>query len=435
MPRILIIALLLTWLAAPAGAGEIENVRVWAGPDKTRVVLDLDAQVDYRLFTLDSPHRLVVDIDAARMSATPSLDPEHSGVVRGVRHGVRDGHDLRVVLDLADAARTQSFLLEPTGQYGHRLVLDLYPEGAESASDRLRQVAQTLPADNRDMLVAIDAGHGGEDPGAIGPAGTYEKHVVMAIARELARQVDAAPGMSAVLIRTGDYYIPLKERYQRAREARADLMLSIHADAFRDRRVRGSKVFVLSRRGASSEAARLLAESENAADRAGGVSLDQGDDMLRSVLLDLSQSASMEYSNGAAQSILDELVRDGKTSSRRNVERANFVVLRSHDVPSVLIETGFISNPDEEKNLGSPRYRAELASAILRGVEEHFRLTAPQGTWFAANRDISEYIVQRGDTLGTIAQRYSVSLSQLRRANRLDGDVIHPGAVLVIPPG
>ncbi|MBY6203981.1 N-acetylmuramoyl-L-alanine amidase [Halomonas denitrificans] len=435
MPRVLIIALLLTWMAAPAGAGEVENVRVWAGPDKTRVVLDLDAQVDYRLFTLDAPHRLVVDIDAARMSATPALDPEHSGVVEGVRHGVRNGNDLRVVLDLADAARTKSFLLEPTGQYGHRLVLDLYPHGAESATDRLRQVAQTLPADNRDMLVAIDAGHGGEDPGAIGPGGTYEKHVVMAIARELARQVDAAPGMSAVLIRTGDYYIPLKERYQRAREARADLMLSIHADAFRDRRVRGSKVFVLSRRGASSEAARLLAESENAADRAGGVSLDQGDDMLRSVLLDLSQSASMEYSNGAAQAILDELVRDGKTSARRTVERANFVVLRSHDVPSVLIETGFISNPDEEKNLGSPRYRAEIASAILRGVEEHFRLTAPRGTWFAANRDTSEYIVQRGDTLGTIAQRYSVSLSQLRRANRLDGDVIHPGAVLVIPPG
>lgn len=434
MARVLTIALLLTWLAAPAGAGEVENVRVWAGPDKTRVVLDLDAQVDYRLFTLDSPHRLVVDIDAARMSATPTLDPEHSGVVQGVRHGVRDGDDLRVVLDLADAARTKSFLLEPTGRYGHRLVLDLYPDGAETATERVRQVARTLPEDNRDMIVAIDAGHGGEDPGAIGPAGSYEKNIVMAIARELARQVDAAPGMSAVLIRTGDYYVPLKERYQRAREARADLFVSIHADAFRDRSVHGSSVYVLSRRGASSEAARLLAASENASDRVGGVSLDQGDDMLRSVLLDLSQNASMEYSNTAAESLLGELGRVGKTH-RRHVERANFVVLRSHDVPSVLVETGFISNPDDEKNLGSPRYRERLATALMRGIENHFRQTAPRGTWFAANRDTSEYIVQRGDTLGTIAQRYSVSLSQLRRANRLDGDVIHPGAVLVIPPG
>ncbi len=434
MPRVLIIALLLTWLAAPAGAGEVENVRVWAGPDKTRVVLDLDAQVDYRLFTLDAPHRLVVDIDAARMNATPTLDPDHSGVVQGVRHGVREGDDLRVVLDLADAARTKSFLLEPTGQYGHRLVLDLYPDGAETATERVRQVARTLPEDNRDMIVAIDAGHGGEDPGAIGPAGSYEKNIVMAIARELARQVEAAPGMSAVLIRTGDYYVPLKERYQRAREARADLFVSIHADAFRDRSVHGSSVYVLSRRGASSEAARLLAASENASDRVGGVSLDQGDDMLRSVLLDLSQNASMEYSNTAAESLLGELGRVGKTH-RRHVERANFVVLRSHDVPSVLVETGFISNPDDEKNLGSPRYRERLATALLRGIENHFRQTAPRGTWFAANRDTSEYIVQRGDTLGTIAQRYSVSLSQLRRANRLDGDVIHPGAVLVIPPG
>lgn len=434
MSRFIALALLLTAIAAPAGAGEVQNVRIWAGPDKTRVVLDLDAQVDYRLFSLDDPHRLVVDIDGTKMTGTPELDPDHAGVVQGVRHGIRDGNDLRVVLDLDAEARAQSFLLEPTGRYGHRLVLDLFPKGAESASERVRQVARALPENDRDMIVAIDAGHGGEDPGAIGPAGTYEKNVVMAIARELARQVDEAPGMRAVLIRTGDYYVPLRERYQRARDARADLFLSIHADAFRDRRVRGSKVFVLSRRGASSEAARLLAESENAADRAGGVSLEQSDDMLRSVLLDLSQSASMEYSTSAAQSILDELVRGGKTDRRRNVERANFVVLRSHDVPSVLIETGFISNPDEEKNLGSPRYRAQVATAILRGVEEHFRLTAPRGTWFASNRDAgSEYVVRRGDTLGTIAQRYSVSLAQLRRANRLDGDVIHPGAVLVIP--
>ena len=431
----LTICLLLLWLTGPLAAGEVENVRVWTGPDKTRVVLDLDRTVDYTVFSLDDPDRLVVDIDGSRMALDPVLDPEHRGVVRKVRHGVRDGEDLRVVLDLAEAARAKSFLLEPTGSYGHRLVLDLFPKNARSASERVRQVARSLPEDNRDMIVAIDAGHGGEDPGAIGPSGMYEKSIVLALARELERQVEEAPGMTPVMIRTGDYYVALNERFQRAREARADLFVSLHADAFRDRRVRGSSVYILSRSGASSQAARLLAQSENQADLIGGVDLDQGDDMLRSVLLDLSQSASLEYSQTAASRILDELETVGR-NHRKQVESANFVVLRSPDVPSVLVEVGFISNPSDEANLGSRQHRTRLASAIRRGIEMHFRKTAPRGTWFAANRDDpARYVVQRGDTLGTIAQRYSVSLNRLRQANSIQGDVIHPGAVLEIPTG
>jgi len=431
----LTLCLLLLLLAGVVAAGEVQNVRVWTGPDKTRVVLDLDRSIDYTLFSLDDPDRLVVDIDQSRMALTPELDPEHSGVVRKVRHGVRDGENLRVVLDLAEATRAKSFLLEPTGSYGHRLVLDLFPKNARSASERVRQVARSLPDDNRDMIVAIDAGHGGEDPGAIGPSGMYEKNIVMALARELQRQVEQAPGMTPVMIRTGDYYVALNERFQRAREARADLFVSIHADAFRDFRVRGSSVYVLSRSGASSQAARLLAQSENQADLIGGVDLDQGDDMLRSVLLDLSQSASLEYSRTAASRILDELETVGR-NHRKQVESANFVVLRSPDVPSVLVEVGFISNPKDEANLGSRQHRSRLAGAIRRGIERHFRETAPRGTWFAANReDPARYVVQRGDTLGTIAQRYSVSLNRLRQANSIQGDVIHPGAVLEIPTG
>lgn len=433
--RVLSTLLFLCALAGPVSAGEVENVRVWAGPDKTRVVLDLDRAVDYSVFALDDPDRLVVDIERSGMDRTPALNPEHSGVVERVRHGIREGTDLRVVLDLSEPARAKSFLLEPTGRYGHRLVLDLFPKSAQSATERVRSVAARLADDERDMIVAIDAGHGGEDPGAIGPAGTYEKNVVLAIARELERQIEAAPGMQPVMIRTGDYYVPLKERYQRAREARADLFVSVHADAFRDRRVRGSSVFVLSRSGASSEAARLLAQSENAADMIGGVELDHSDDMLASVLLDLSQNASMEYSHAAAEQIFGQLRAVGK-AHRRRVESANFVVLRSPDVPSVLVEVGFISNPSDEANLGSRAHRQRLATAIRRGIAAHFRETAPQGTWFAANRgDPARHVVQRGDTLGTIAQRYSVSLRQLRRANSIEGDVIHPGAVLVIPTG
>ena len=433
--RKLALLIFMLALAGTSAASEVENVRVWAGPDKTRVVLDLDREVDYQVFSLDDPDRLVVDLERSSMTLEPSLDPEHSGVVQSVRHGVRGGTDLRVVLDLSEAARAKSFLLEPTGRYGHRLVLDLFPRSARSASERVRSVARRLPDDNRDMIVAIDAGHGGEDPGAIGPSGMYEKSIVLAIARELERQIEAAPGMHPVMIRTGDYYVPLKERYERAREARADLFVSIHADAFRDRRVRGSSVYVLSRSGASSQAARLLAQSENEADLIGGVELDHGDDMLKSVLLDLSQNASMEYSRTAATKILGELGSVGRNHKRR-VESANFVVLRSPDVPSVLVEVGFISNPSDEANLGSRRHRERLAVALREGIAEHFRETAPQGTWFAANRgEPARHVVQRGDTLGTIAQRYSISLNRLRTANAIEGDVIHPGAVLVIPTG
>lgn len=415
-------------------ATEVENLRVWAGPDGTRAVLDLNERVEYRLFTLQDPARVVIDIDGANVASALPFNPDKGGVIAGVRHGARNGSDLRVVLDLKENAKPQSFLLDPAGSYGHRLVIDLTPEGARPAAERVRQAARAATTSERDMIVAIDAGHGGEDPGAIGPGGTYEKRVTLAIAQELEKRINEMPGMSAVLIRTGDYFIPLQERYARARAAEADLFLSIHADAFRDFRVRGSSVYVLSRSGASSEAARLLAASENKSDLIGGVKLDRGDDMLSSVLLDLSQSAALEYSNNAAEQILDQLGVVGRRH-RTRVERANFVVLRSPDVPSVLIEVGFISNPQDEQNLNTAQHRRQVANAIANGVEAHFMRTAPQGTWFAANRSRHRHVVARGDTLGVIAQRYQVSVSQLRAANNLNGDVIHPGAVLLIPSG
>lgn len=420
------------FLAASAGAGQVENLRVWDGPDSTRVVLDLDRSIDYRLFTLDGPSRVVVDLADTRVENELSLDADASGVVGAVRHGIRNGSDARVVLDLEGKARPKSFLLEPAGKYGHRLVIDLYPEDDRNPSEQ--QVVRTGQDGERDMVVAIDAGHGGEDPGAIGPDGTHEKKVTLALAQELADAIDARNGMRAMLIRTGDYYVPLAERYDRARKAQADLFISVHADAFRDFRVRGSSVYVLSRSGASSEAARLLAKNENKADLVGGVKLDRGDDVLSSVLLDLSQSAALEYSDNAAGKILNHLGTVGKRH-RARVERANFVVLRSPDVPSVLVEVGFISNPQDEKNLNSTRHRQKLAAAIANGVDSHFRETAPQGTWFASHRTPERHVVERGDTLGVIARKYQVSVNQLRQVNNIDNDVIHPGAVLVIPAG
>jgi N-acetylmuramoyl-L-alanine amidase len=395
-------------------------------------VLDLDRRVEYRLFTLENPARVVVDIDGTLAPGPLSLDPERSGVVKTVRHGVRNGSDLRVVLDLDESAKPQSFLLDPAGEYGHRLVIDLTPETAQTPHERVREVVRAARSGEREMIVAIDAGHGGEDPGAIGPSGIYEKTITLAIARELEARINDMPGMRAVLIRTNDYFVPLKERYERAREAEADLFVSVHADAFRDFRVRGSSVFILSRSGASSEAARRLAASENQSDLIGGVRLDRGDEMLSSVLLDLSQSASLDYSRRAAESILGQLGRVGRRH-RSRVESANFVVLRSPDVPSILIEVGFISNPQDESNLNNTQHRREIASAIAGGIDQHFRQTAPQGTWFANNRTRGRHVVERGDTLGVIAQRYQVSINRLREANDIDGDVIHPGAVLVIP--
>ncbi len=429
-----VLLLLLGGLAMPTWAAEVHNLRVWSSPDSTRAVLDLDERVDYRIFGLSDPERLVVDIENVQAAGELPFDPEAGGVIERVRHGVRNGTDLRVVFDLKGPADPQSFVLDPAGRYGHRLVIDLVPEGATSPTERVREVARAARNGKRDMIVAIDAGHGGEDPGAIGPGGTYEKKITLAIAREIEEQINALPGMRAVMIRTGDYFVPLRERYERARQAEADLLLSVHADAFRDFRVRGSSVYVLSRSGASSEAARLLAQSENEADLIGGVKLDRGDDMLSSVLLDLSQSAALEYSNDAAEQILQQLGSVGRRH-RSRVERANFVVLRSPDVPSVLLEVGFISNPDDEKNLNTAAHRQRVANSIVAGVRDHFLRTAPQGTWIAANRSGHQHVVQRGDTLGVIAQRYQVSVSTIRAANNINGDVIHPGAVLVIPAG
>ncbi len=432
--RFLGTVLVLIVFSAPALAGEVQNLRVWAGPDSTRAVLDLESRVDYRLFTLDNPSRVVIDIDSTSIRGELPFNSDRGGVITSVRHGIRNGVDLRVVFDLEGSVKPQSFLLDPAGEYGHRLVIDLIPENAQTPAERVREVVRSAHNGQREMIVAIDPGHGGEDPGAVGPGGTFEKEVTLAIARELERRINDMPGMRAVLIRTGDYFVPLQERYDRARQAQADLFLSIHADAFRDFRVRGSSVYVLSRSGASSEAARLLAKRENQSDLVGGVRLDRGDDMLSSVLLDLSQSAALEYSNNAAEKILDQLGSVGRRH-RSRVERANFVVLRSPDVPSVLIEVGFISNPQDEQNLNNTEHRRRVATAIASGVHGHFMRTAPQGTWFAANRSRDRHVVERGDTLGVIARRYQVSVNQLREANNLNGDVIHPGAVLVIPAG
>ncbi len=424
-----VIALILSLFSVSAFAAEVNGFRVWSDPDKTRAVLDLSETADYQLFTLDSPERVVIDLQNSKLTAALGFDREHAGVISNVRHSPPEKNRLRVVLDLSSGSQVKSFLLAPTGQYGYRLVIDLYPEGnGKSAVKQLTDVQKT----NRDIVIAIDAGHGGEDPGASGKKRTREKDVVLAIAKELKKSIDAQPGMSGVLIRTGDYYIPLRDRFEKARKNRADLFVSIHADAFKNSKVSGSSVFVLSRRGASSEYARRIAANENSSDLVGGVTLADKDEMLASVLLDLSQSATMEASDEVAQTVFASLDDFGKTH-KRHVERANFMVLKSPDVPSILVETAFISNPAEEKRLKDPNWQKKMAKSITHGIQDYFYLSPPPGTFIAAHRQPVRHRVVSGDTLGEIADRYRVSLYRIRRANDLKTDNIRIGSELLIP--
>ncbi|MEJ8567629.1 N-acetylmuramoyl-L-alanine amidase [Elongatibacter sediminis] len=441
MTKRLVMAWIVGWMALgtlaqgglirTAAAAEVSGFRVWTDPDKTRAVLDLSGRAEYRLFTLKNPDRVVIDLNGSELQHSLDFQQEHAGIITGVRHGAPDEGTLRVVFDLSEAGKLKSFMLDPTGQYGHRLVIDLYPETGEARAVPVRQYADMRNSE-RDVVVAIDAGHGGEDPGALGPRRTREKDVVLAIAKELSKAIDNLPGMRAVLIRDGDYYIPHRDRYEKARQHRADLFVSIHADAFHNPRVAGGSVFILSNRGASSEFARRLADSENRSDLIGGVTLKDKDDMLASVLLDLSQSATLEASSLVAQSVFSSMREVGKTHKNR-VEAANFLVLKSPDVPSILVETAFISNPAEEARLKDPKWQRKMAGAIARGVQDYFVFSPPPGTWIAANRKPVRYRVMAGDTLGGIADRYRVTVYSLRQANGLKGDIIRVGTELLIP--
>jgi N-acetylmuramoyl-L-alanine amidase len=362
------------WVA-PAHAVEIRALRLWASPESTRVVLDLSGSAQHSLLVLKDPDRIVLDVAGARLASGSTALPSGVGVVKQVRMARRPTGELRIVFDLSRSIRAKSFLTPPNDRYGYRLVIDL---GSAASTETPVKVQHARP-EARDLIIAIDAGHGGEDPGAIGKNGTREKDVVLAIARALAQRVDAEPGMKAILTRNGDYFVPLRDRMRRARAQQADLFVSIHADSIRDRSVDGSSVYILSQRGATNEAARWLAERENASDLIGGVSLEDKGDVLASVLLDLSQSASLSASQAAAEQVLHQLNLVGEVR-KPLVQQAGFVVLKSPDVPSMLVETAYISNPQEEQRLRGAAHQAKLAAAIYQGLRAYFYADPPAGT-------------------------------------------------------
>jgi N-acetylmuramoyl-L-alanine amidase len=411
-----------------AGSVTVENVRVWAAPDSTRIVFDISGPVEHELSMLTEPYRTVIDLKSSSINKDTSQPSAEDKYLQGIRTATRNNDDLRIVLDLKKYAKYKSFQLKPNKHYGHRLVVDLFSN--EPKQEKVIDVEEEIATNNlpRDVVIAIDAGHGGEDPGAKGPSGVYEKKVVLQIAQDLVKAINKERGMKAVLIRKGDYYMSLRKRIAKAREHKADLFMSIHADAFRDPKVHGSSVYVLSQGGASSEAAKWLAESENASDLIGGVSLGDKDDVLASVLFDLSQTASLEASIDIADRVLRGLKGIGKVH-KRTVQSAGFAVLKSPDIPSILVETAFISNPAEEKKLLSSKHRTRMANAIVVGLRGYFRDFAPEGTILASRK----HIIGRGETLSTIAQQYRVSTNTLRQYNGLKGDLVRVGQTLSIP--
>jgi N-acetylmuramoyl-L-alanine amidase len=431
MRKITTILLLLMSCQLFAGQVVVDNLRIWAAPDHTRLVFDTSDPVNHNIFTLKQPDRLVIDIQNAKLTGKIP-EAENNSLIRRLRSAQRKDGSLRVVLDLSAHTNPKSFVLKPNSQYGHRLVVDLYGDAdTPSSSKTQKTVKQTVQSGLRDVVIAIDAGHGGEDPGAKGRRGTYEKHVVLSIARKLATMIENERGMKAVMIRDGDYYLGLRKRMDLARSHRADLFVSIHADSFRDPRARGSSVYTLSNRGASSEAARWLAESENSADLIGGVKLEDKDDVLASVLLDLSQTGTRQASHDVANKVLGQLKTVGRTH-KSAVQQAGFAVLKSPDVPSILVETAFISNPEEERKLLNSRHQEKVARAILTGLRGYFRNSPPPGTLMASLKS-RKHTISRGDTLGRIADQYDISLAHLKSANGISSDIIRVGQVLVIP--
>ena len=474
---------------------DIKNVRVAKNGQVTRVVFDTSATPSYKIFTLNNPRRLVIDLTNAKLSTSVNQSVFESSFVQKLRHANRANNKLRIVLDLNQSIVPKSFVLPPNGDSLHRLVIDL--KNAQTTNTQLaktnvakpkkvnkkisagkviskpaakptvvkvakkpapskiaskpapekdiiatvtapkkaqqpRKVTSTKKhARSRELVVAIDPGHGGKDPGATGYAGTQEKKVVLQISKRLARLINAEKGMRAIMTRNGDKFLTLRGRIKKARDQKADVFISIHADAVDDRRVRGSSVYVLSKNGASSEAARFLAQRQNESDVIGGVKLEGKGKDVQKVLVDLSQAATIDASMKLASSIKKELSALGKT--RKNVEHAGFAVLKSPDIPSVLVETAFISNASEEKKLRSATHQQKLASSMLKGLKRYIKYHAPQDAVLANNIKSDRHTIKYGETLSGIAVQYSVSIDSIRKTNALSTDRIRVGQKLIIP--
>jgi N-acetylmuramoyl-L-alanine amidase len=427
---LVVAALWIAGIAVAAGA-TVQNVRLWDAPDHSRLVFDLSQPLEHRVLVLQNPPRVVIDLERTRLQGTlPAVEPG-SPLVTSVRAAQFDADTLRIVVDLKKETNPRTFALPPAGPYGHRLVIDLYRadsarEAENNGAAPRRNGSRAETQAPREIVIAIDAGHGGEDPGAIGRRyRTREKDVTLAVARELARLVAATPGMRPVLTRDGDYYVGLAQRYRKAEAQRADVFLSIHADAVPGRDANGSSVYALSERGASSVLAKLLSDRENLADLIGGVDVNVRDDYLHKTMADLYQTKTVEYSLQMGQDVLSELRHVGPIHLTK-VNQAAFMVLKSPKIPSVLVETAFISNPTEEKKLRTRDFQQALARGIFAGIKRYLARSAPLTPTVVANAanergaaNPNEHVVRPGETLAAIARQHNIHIEALRFLNNL----------------
>lgn len=474
-PIVTALLLLATCGSAVAETARLHDLRLFDHADHTRVVFELTQAFDQRIFALEQPYRLVIDLGPAQLHGVDLNQPIDDPRVAAFRSGVREQGALRLVIDLKYPVIPNAFWLRPINNYDHRLVVDLFdppsevapeprapkrgsptsepstehPAERESGSDRRedgdrKRLSETKRAREqaskavsvqselpgyRDVIIAIDAGHGGRDPGAIGVSGvTHEKEVTLAIARRLERLVDKQRGMRALMIRDGDIYIGLGQRVAIAQEGRADLFISLHADAFMRRAAHGASVYALSLDRASSEAAKWLADRENSVDEVAGIDMHGVDPEIAKVVLDISHKGAIHASLNLGEQILRQLARNGPLHKKR-VQQASFRVLTAPNMPSVLVETGFITNPGEEQKLRTGQHQQRIAEAILAGVKQYLEHKAPPGTLLATRT----HVIRRGDTLSEIARFYGVKVKSLRVLNGLRGDLIRVGQKLRIP--
>ncbi|ACV25935.1 N-acetylmuramoyl-L-alanine amidase [Kangiella koreensis] len=416
-----------------AEASIIKSMRFWQSPESTRVVLDLSSPVTHEVSILKNPDRIVVDIPGANVNVDLNQLDIQSDLVKRVRQSTppRDGV-LRLVLDLNKAAQPKSFSLKPYQEYGDRLVIDLFDENRQE----VKPPAVNRSGD-RDIVVAVDAGHGGEDPGAMGGRGTKEKDVVLALSKELVAELNKTQGVKAFLTRTGDYYLPHRKRTDLARLQRADLFVSVHADGFKSPKAKGASVWVLNLHGAKSEVARWMQMQEEKSELLGGVDssvvLSNYDNSVKSVLLDLQMENSITESTKVAKIVHGAMSKVVPKMHKKHVEENSLLVLKNPDIPSILVELGFITNPEEEALMKTASYRKKLARGVGDGIVDYFKRHAPDGTLFASLYRQNIYHVQRGDSLIKVARRFNVSVRDLKTANKLSTNVVKIGQKLVIP--
>lgn len=430
-------------------ANTLEGIRVWPSPDETRIVIDLSSEANYSYFTLSSPYRLVVDLKNTNVKAKLPLSVKDSKVLTNIRKSTSPSKGTtRLVFELKHSVKAEVFKLSPTpgGQYGHRLVMDLPHSGSSvSKPAEIKPNKPSVPIlnsnsnhiiGNGEIIIAIDAGHGGEDPGSIGPTRKYEKHATLAISKKVVAQINAQPGMRAIMTRSGDYFVNLNKRTDIARKNKSHLLVSIHADSFRSPQPRGGSVFVLNTRRANTEIGRWVEQHEKQSELLGGagdvLAKNSNDRNVSQTLLDLQFSHSQKEGYKLATDVLSEMGKVIKLHKKEPVN-ASLAVLKSPDIPSILIETGFISNPTEEKQLFQRGHQDKIARAISKAIITYLNDNPPQGTLLASKQEQTTHKVRSGESLSRIAKKYGTTTAKLQSTNKLKSTSLAVGQILKIP--